>query len=62
MDNLKEAIPSDSVVSYTESGSIDSAELDPDLSKVADAAGQGDWVSTVEGLLQDSGDFVEVLR
>ncbi len=120
VDNLKEAIPSDSVVSYTESviscvnagyslwgainqdqsdstattidsalityqacqdlqdklksdpasdlhiaavaGSIDSAELDPDLSKVADAAGQGDWVSTVEGLLQDGGDFVEVLR
>ena len=120
VDNLKEAIPSDSVVSYTESaigcvnagyslwssinedqpdsaattidsalttyqacqdlqdklksdpesdlhvaavaGTIDSAELDPDLSKVADAADQDEWVDTVKDLLRDGGDFVEDLH
>jgi len=32
------------------------------LAKVANAADQDGWVSTVEDLLQDGGDFVEVLH
>jgi hypothetical protein len=60
-DKLK-SDPASDLHAAAATGSIDSAELDPDLSKVADAAGQDGWVSTAEGLLKDGDDIAEVFH